>query len=470
MSDSLYEKLSEYCREDNIPMHMPGHKRNTAAFPYLAALGGALDITEIDSFDDLNEPSSIFAESERLAAELWGSDECIFSVNGSTGALLAAVRAAVACRAGRRVIVARNCHRSVYNALELCAARAEYIVPHVCDLGFAASVRPEDVSSALVRCPDAAAVIITSPTYEGVISDVRAIAELCHANKVPLIVDEAHGAHLSLGKIFPAGAVECSADIVVQSLHKTLPSLTQTAVMHVNTSLVSREELRRQMTVFQTSSPSYLLSASIDGAVRFLASLDGELRLAEWKRSVEMIRGSLAEDGHAVLPESEDGVFAADVSKLILRGGFEMMKRLRRCGIELEMATVGYAVAMTGAGDTERNLHRLATALREIPPISVTSREGVSERIYVPECVMSASEAVSRKSERVKAGESVGRVSARYVYAYPPGIPLVVPGEKICSELIAQITCLDRSDASLRGVDADGMLLCLTEEGVCDEK
>lgn len=480
MSESLYEKLSEYCQDGNIPMHMPGHKRNTSDFPYLAALGGALDITEIDSFDDLNDPSGIFAESEHLAAELWGSDECSFSVNGSTGALLAAIRAALACRTARRVIVARNCHRSVYHALELCDARAEYIVPQQCTLGFAVSISPEQVAAALDGCPDAAAVVITSPTYEGVISDVRAIADICHAHGVPLIVDEAHGAHLSLGGAFPAGAVACGADIAVHSLHKTLPSLTQTAAVHVSGKLVSQRELRRQMAIFQTSSPSYLLSASIDGAVRYLACADAAERLCRWHSAADALRCRLAERGLAALPEKMHGVFAADASKLILTSadsGTSLMQTLRRHSVELEMASVRYAVAMTGLGDNVESFAALESAIADAVAdksiclaCTAESSEHSSTSTHIPKCVMSASEAVTRSFEHVTLKLSVGRVSAGYVYAYPPGIPLLVPGELIDRTCIQLIDELSAVGASVRGMRSDGTLPCLCEKGDSDEK
>lgn len=482
MRDGLYEKLSEYCRTSALPMHMPGHKRNTEDFPYLAALGGALDITEIDSFDDLNEPSGIFAESEKLAAALWGSDECIFSVNGSTGALIASIRAALRCRTNRRVIVARNCHRSVYHALELCAAEAEYIETDVCETGFAASVSPRDVETALAKFPDAEAVILTSPTYEGVISDISEISKICHSRGVPLITDEAHGAHLSLGGAFSAGAVACGADIVVHSLHKTLPSLTQTAAVHVSGNIISRRELRRQMTIFQTSSPSYLLSSSIDGAVRYLASEAATERLFRLRDSLCEMRLRLAARGCAILPENERGVFAADLSKIILpapRDGFSLMQSFRECGVELEMATVDYAVAMTGLGDTDETLTRFESAVGEAYEKECDTRaeknvssagERVTRRMHIPQCAMTAAQAVTHRAERVDIKRSVGRVSAGYVYAYPPGIPLLVPGETVDAETVCEIERLTRVGASMRGFGDDATLYCISEKGDADEK
>lgn len=447
---ALYKMLEHYADSTALPMHMPGHKRNISAFPHLAALASGLDITEIDSFDDLNSPEDIFAESEDIASKLWQSRESVFSVNGSTCAILAAIRTVTGCKAGRTVITARNCHKSVYHGLELCACKAEYISPSLTSAGFAASVTPESVRCALDRAPAAAAVVLTSPTYEGVISDIASIAAICHERNVPLIVDEAHGAHLSLYGIFERGAVLCGADVVIQSLHKTLPSLTQTAILHVSGSLVSPRELRRQMAIFQSSSPSYLLSASIDGCVRFLLSDEGKECLRVWRLAVENTRNRMRGMENVRLFDTEEGVFAYDVSKLVLTGdGFGIMKRLRQRKVELEMASVSYAVAMTGAGDTEASLSRFADALSGIS-FGNTAHIGKGT-LYLPKQKLSAAEAATAEAEEICLADADGRISAAYVYAYPPGVPLLVPGETVDATVIAEIQRLTAAGASVRG-------------------
>jgi len=446
----LYEKLLEYSGGGSLPMHMPGHKRNIGAFDHLSAIDAALDITEIDSFDDLNSPEDIFAESEKLAAELWKSNETVFSVNGSTGAILASVRTLTGCAHGRTVIVARNCHKSVYHALELCNCSAVYLVPDLTESGFALSITPESVREALEKTPNAAAVIITSPTYEGVISDIASISELCHSFGVPLMVDEAHGAHLSLYGDFERGAVSCGADLVVQSIHKTLPSLTQTALVHVSGNFVSPAELRRQMALFQTSSPSYLLSASIDGCVRFLASEEGERCLCRWNTALDTAYERIEKMENAHIFRTAEGVFARDKSKIVLLGdGFGIMKELRSRGIELEMASLGYAVAMTGAGDTERSLSRFCDAVSEVELMPEASFFG---RVRLPKAAVTSGEAVLCEKEEVKLSGAEGRVSASYVYAYPPGVPLLVPGEVIEPQVTDFIKKLCQAGAAVRGI------------------
>ena len=261
---SLEETLLEYARSDLLPMHMPGHKRRGS--PSGENLPFALDVTEVEGMDDLHDAHGILAEGMARAAALYGSDRAFYLVGGSTVGILAAIRAAV--RPGDAVILARNCHRSVYHAAELCRLRPHYLMPSAeLDFGVCASVSPDALARALEDCPDARLAVITSPTYEGVISDVAALASLCHKRGIPLLVDQAHGAHLGFGGL-PAGAVAVGADLVVQSLHKTLPSLTQTALLHVSGNRIDSAAVERQLSVFETSSPSYPLMASIDRCVR----------------------------------------------------------------------------------------------------------------------------------------------------------------------------------------------------------
>ena len=377
----------------------------------------------------------------------------MYSVNGSTGAILASVRTATKCARGAKVIVSRAVHKSVYHALELCGVVPYYIAPRLATAGFCTSVTSEEVSYALEKCPDASLVIVTSPTYEGVISDIRGIASVCHEHGVPLMVDEAHGAHLGLYDIFPDGAVKCGADIVVQSFHKTLPSLTQTAAVHQQGTLVNANELGRQMAIFQTSSPSYILSASIDGAVRYLASDEGKERLEEWYVAVTETRNRLQITAKLKLYTGDENVFQLDKSKLVILGdGFGIMKALREeYNIELEMASVGYAVAMTGAGDVAESLDRFASAVESIGEVPFAS-EIYKGNIHIPKAAYLISDAVCMKRETVSLKNAAGRVSASYIYAYPPGIPLVVPGEVIDFEVVTEIEGLAKAGASVRGI------------------
>ncbi|MBQ3027767.1 MAG: aminotransferase class V-fold PLP-dependent enzyme, partial [Lachnospiraceae bacterium] len=289
---TLYQKLKEY-NTTMLPMHMPGHKRNLALSGtdgYLTALGADCDITEIAGFDNLAEPEGLLLSLKERAASLWKSEEAYPLVNGSTCGILAAIYATVPY--GGSVIVARNCHKSVYNGLQMVNAKMNYLLPEWdAVLGCYGSVSPEAVEKALQDTPETKLVIVTSPTYEGVISDIEGICKAAHAKGVPVLVDSAHGAHLGFGG-FPKGAVECGADIVVHSLHKTLPCLTQTAMLHRGGTLVSKETLQATITMFQTSSPSYVLLASIEGCIGLLEER-GETLFAGWQEALsEFYKGA----------------------------------------------------------------------------------------------------------------------------------------------------------------------------------
>ena len=261
---SLTERLGQYAASDAYPFHMPGHKRRPGALG--GALPEALDITEIDGFDDLHDPEGVLAEAMERAARLYGSKKARFLVNGSTCGILAGIHAAAP--RGSTVLVARNCHKSVYHAIELLDLRPVYLAPRL-DVrsGVAGSIDPAEVETALAAHPDAKLVVITSPTYEGVMSELPGIALRCRRAGVPLLVDEAHGAHFGLRGGFAASATGC-ADLVVQSLHKTLPSPTQTALLHWNSDLIPFEAVEHGLDIFETSSPSYPLMAAMHGAVR----------------------------------------------------------------------------------------------------------------------------------------------------------------------------------------------------------
>ena len=238
MSKSLLQDQLEACAASRYPLHMPGHKRRVLPAPGLGC--AAWDTTEVPGTDDLHDADGILAEAMARAAALWGSRRCWFLVGGSTCGLLASIRAAAPY--GSEILCARNCHKSVYHAIELCALRPVWLTPPVDEaFGVYGSISPAMVADALAAHPGAACVVLTSPTYEGVLSDVAAIADLCHAKGIPLVVDEAHGAHY-LPTAAPygwqGGAVAAGVDLVIQSAHKTLPSLTQTALLHLNGDLI----------------------------------------------------------------------------------------------------------------------------------------------------------------------------------------------------------------------------------------
>ena len=420
---TLFDKIPS---APGLPMHMPGHKRNARAFPWLSGLCER-DITEIEGFDNLNDPEAEFARMERDAARLWGAGESVALVGGSTLGILASVLSVLA--EGGELLMCRQSHRSVYHAAQLAGVRTRYLTPEPDPVtGVPLSVSRSSVAAALDKYPQIRLVCVTSPTYEGVLSDIRAIAELCHRRGVPLLVDEAHGAHLGFGG-FPESAVRCGADLTVQSLHKTLPSLTQTALLHLNPGLVDPGRVRRTVGMLQSSSPSYLLSGSIEKCVEFMG-LHGREACDRWLELLSDFRAG-AEGLAPVRLWKGSGAYALDPSKLLFMADPALAEKLRARGIEPEYARGGLTLCMTGLGDTRESLGALLAALEaaggELPPPEPRPVRPVP----LPEAVMTLREAMALPGEPVPWDKALGRVSGEYAWAYPPGIPCLVPGEMV---------------------------------------
>lgn len=462
---TLLQQLQALSQSDMLPMHMPGHKRSTHLAGYLDTLGAGLDITEIPDFSNLHDPVGALAERMTEAARLWGSKRAWWLIGGSTSGLLAAIDAAT--QEGDKVLIARNCHKSVYNACMLCRLETAYIQPtpfkgH----SFADAITPEQVNAALREHPDTRLVVLTSPTYEGLCADISAISEAVHRHGAILLVDEAHGAHLGLHPNFPASAITQGADMVVQSLHKTLPCLTQTAMLHLCSDRVDADELGFRLSVYQTSSPSYLLMASIDGCVRLLTEQKDEL-MHRWSRHLRSFHERLSLT-HLSLPLG--GCAYADPSKLPIstKGtnvtGPQLAELLRsKYRIEPEMSTADTVLCMTGLGDTEQNLLRLADALNEIDRSLTFSVSQASPFAPMPQQAMPICNATKQPTECVSYDQALGRISGDFLWAYPPGIPLLVPGEVIDETLLGYLhaTASKGVDISAAKNTPDGMLRVL---------
>ena len=453
--------------KETIPMHMPGHKRNLRPSP---SLPYELDLTEIEGADDLHDAGGILKDAMERASLLWGSDRTWFLVGGSTCGVLAGIRAAVPF--GAEIIAARNCHRSVYHAIELGGCKAHWIIPEpVRRAGICGEITAAQVRSAIRKHPESAAVVLTSPTYEGVISDIRAIADICHSAGIPLIVDEAHGAHLGLYEEggFPDGSIRCGADLVVQSLHKTLPSMTQTALLHLQGNLIEPGEVERQLGIFETSSPSYPLMISIDSCTELLNERGPALfeawksrldRFYEEARQLRCIKVWMPENAkeRALRKGSRrpQKAVVRDRSKILISfqraglTGTAGAKLLReRYGIETEMASGANVLAMTGCGDSDDSLRILSEALADLdrnlslpePGEENPGSAGAAGPMGIPQ-VHAACDiltAVNSPWEEVPVKEAVNRICAEYLYAYPPGIPILAPGEYIRREHIARM-------------------------------
>lgn len=466
--ERLYRALEIYSQEDYYPFHMPGHKRNPDTVN--TDLPFDRDITEIDGFDNLHHPEGILKKAQETAASVYDTKECYYSVNGSTAALLAAVSATVP-RNGQ-VLVARNCHKAVYHALYLRNLIPTYVYPQMDPKWWInGGISSDKVERALAENPEIKAVLLTSPTYDGVVSDIEKIAEIVHRYEIPLIVDEAHGAHFHFSNYFPTSAAELGADLVIQSFHKTLPSMTQTAVLHNCSDRVDSRLIRRFMGIYQSSSPSYILMASMDACMEKMSS-DGNEMFREFTKILEKARRRLSECKYIRLVSPEigtAGVFDYDRSKLLFSTRYASMTGselaqilLEKYHIQVEMETEHYVLALAAVGDSGEGFERLCQAIEEInqeeaqkkkekreteePKAGRTAYTSLSQ-------FMSITEAMESESEIRKLEESVGRISAEFGYLYPPGIPLIVPGEQITGQFIRNMRIYMEEGLYLQGLE-----------------
>lgn len=470
----LYDQLRDYAKSDYYPFHMPGHKRRLGEFMNPIET----DITEIEGFDNLHHAEGILKEAQERAAAVYGSENTYFLVNGSTAGILGAVSACTSI--GGKILMARNCHKAVYHSVLIRELDAVYIYPQQEQgIGLNCGLSPEKIRELLITAPDIQAVIITSPSYDGVVLDVEKIADICHTYQKPLIVDEAHGAHFGFHPYFPKNSIGKGADIVIHSLHKTMPAFTQTGLIHLNGSLVDQAVLERYLGIYQTSSPSYLLMAGVDQCIRMLEE-SGDRLFGEFVENLEQFRtktGELQMVGLAGKEElaGEKDVADLDLSKLILyikngsMSGNELYEELlQHYHLQLEMAAGDYALALTSIGDTREGFDRLYQALEEInrrllakDPVQLEKRSyaGMNNLTEMPVC-----RAVERRMERILLENAIGRIAGEFVYLYPPGIPLIVPGEKISGEFVENVLQYREKGFSLQGMkDYSGKYLEVLE-------
>lgn len=477
----LQTQLEEYTKNGLYPLHMPGHKRRMAPAPGLSSY--RWDMTEVPGVDDLHEADGILAQAMERTAQLFGAQRTWYLVGGSTCGILAGIRALAP--ANSTVVAARNCHKSVYHAAELGNYRMHWLMPPVdAQSGVYGSIAPEQVRAALEQQPDAACVIITSPTYEGVISDIRGISAVCREKGVPLFVDEAHGAHLGLFGTFGESAVQCGADLCTQSAHKTLPSLTQTAFLHMGkNSLADPRCVERQLSVFETSSPSYPLLASLDGCTGILRENGAQL-FAQWKNMLSefdcAVRGLRSlrvlchgADSLAMHPD----FFGFDAGKIAVctdateYTGTQLAAHLRnRFGFETEMACGRITLAMTSPADDRAQLLRFADALCKLDEQAVPAPRALLCALpQAGRAVLPAGQAVQYPARDIAGASAAGCIAAEYVWAYPPGVPLIAPGEEITEAFVDFTRELDRTGTQLHHShsEAAGMMRVLQAQP-CD--
>jgi len=423
----MYKQIIDYLAGNIYPFHMPGHKRNPLFIPPNLL---ELDLTEIPSMDVLSSPTGMIRNLQEKIANFYGASHSFLLVNGSSAGIVAAICAT--CGDGDTIIVPRNAHASVYNGLVLSGAFPMYIMPQVTADGLAGSICP----SAFDDMPQGAAVLVVSPTYEGFVSDIRAIAHKVHLRGGILIVDEAHGAHFAFHKRFPTSSIELGADIVIQSLHKTLPAPSQTAVLHVKDGRMDINRVKFLINAVQTSSPSYILMAVCDF---MLQKLWTQPQLFEiYVEQLEKLRASMPVDGAIFLQHHEgNAIFDTDPGKLLFTTQFDANAiasiMSREYKVQMEMAAGQHILAMTSVADTQAGFDRLKQAIERISTetCGIPRAASPTKAVDIPEMVFPPRQATYMPSREMPWEESAGQISAQLIVQYPPGIALVAPGERI---------------------------------------
>lgn len=480
MNTPIYNKLLALEEEQRIPFHMPGHKRRgSGRFREISGM----DITEITDYDNLHHPEGMIRESMDILKNIYGTRESWYLVNGSTVGILAAISAC--CRQGDGILISRSCHKSVYNAIRILCLKAYYFEPNLSgqyqlfeEIG---DEQMERIRETLEKHPDIRAVVLPSPTYEGVVMDIARLKQTTKRYDTVLIVDEAHGAHFPFHTYFPESAVKCGADIVIQSTHKTLPAMTQTALLHLCSDTISPERITDMLSVYESSSPSYVLMASAEYSVAFMH--ENAAKVQEYVDNLQNFRKK-CEQLRCIHLIGKEGLHCWDYDrgKLVFSvkntdwNGIRLFDTLlQRYHVELEMADHFHCIAMTSVCDSAKMYEVLWEALREIDReimksmsdhkenllkceesghendllkceksghendlLKCTETAG-KELIFLPEKVLESWQCENLEKETVRLEEAAGRVAGAYVMLYPPGIPVLVPGEKIMKETVENL-------------------------------
>lgn len=462
MDMPVLEGLIKYAGEGNIPFHMPGHKSNIRNFQELDEIKKNLygiDLTEVPGTDNLHLPEDIILQGEKLAARAFGAYKSYFLVNGSTCGIYSMIMGNT--RPGDKIIVQRNCHRSVYMACLMGGLETVYITPEVIpEFGIPGGLSLMQVKKTIEENRDAKAVVVTYPSYYGICSDLKAIADLAHKSNMLLLVDEAHGAHLGFSDGVPKSALSLGADASVISLHKSTPAMTQCSLLNTSKG-VDDEGISFMLRVFQSTSPSYVLMASIDAARHIMESRGSEL-LGELLENISIFRDK-AENlkGFRLLDKSltgKHGVHDVDLTKLVIfsyMGGRELEKVLRRdYRIQVEMSDLNNAVLIGSVGDNKECYNALYNALKDLDKAEGQEGSygvpGNAQTEYIQ--AISMREAYYSSKERIRLEDAAGRISCELAAPYPPGIPVLLPGEIITREIIEFICCQIENGIPINGL------------------
>ena len=460
----IYEALEQFRKNKVVPFDVPGHKRGRGNPELVQLLGKQcveLDVNSMKPLDNLCHPISVIKEAEELAAEAFGASHAFLMVGGTTSAVQSMVL--TACKKGEKIILPRNVHRSVINALVVNGATPIYVNPDVDKkLGIALGMKISQVEKAMEDNPDAVAILVNNPTYYGICSNLKKIVEIAHAHNMLVLVDEAHGTHFYFGENMPITAMAAGADMASVSMHKSGGSLTQSSFLLTGPN-VSAGYVRQVINLTQTTSASYLLLASLDISRRNLA-LRGKEAFEEVEKIAAYARNEINKiDGYYAYGEeliNGDSIYDFDTTKLTVYtldiglAGIEVYDKLRdEYDIQLELGDIGNILAYISIGDRMRETERLVSALYDIRRRYKKDRTGLFDHEYInPSVVMTPQEAFyAEKEEMIPIRETNGRICTEFVMCYPPGIPILAPGERITQEIIDYIVYAKEKGCSMKG-------------------
>lgn len=464
----LLETLISFTNSKRCGFHVPGHGGGRGVPEELQLLIGrsvfTVDVTELPGLDDLNQPVGAIARSQELAAQAFGANRSFFLVNGSTQGLQALILGLG--HPGGKIVVPRNCHRSIIGGLILADMDPVFTSPSIVPgFNFSSGVPVREIQKAVLENPDVCAVLCVHPTYYGVVGNLRKTSEFVHTAGIPLIADEAHGSHLYFHRNYPTGALVNGADAAVQSLHKTGGSLTQSSLLHLKGRFLDENRVLSSIRLMQTSSPSYILMASLDAARRQLA-VNGFDLLQETLEVSAMLRDELSEIDSIEVFGADcldgDGIFDYDPARIVIRvsglglDGFRAAAWLREhYGIYVEMADPDNIVLVLGLGVVSKDCRELIRAIKEL-----SAKEGgrltpgvVTGMSHIPaaKIVVKLREAWFSSSRQVKLEQAAGQVAAEWVAVYPPGIPALIPGEEISSAMVNYLVWLREAGGCFQG-------------------
>ena len=459
----IFEALNEYKKKRVVPFDVPGHKRGKGNIDLTNFLGEkclTVDVNSMKPLDNLCHPISVIKEAEELAAEAFGASSAFFMVNGTTSAVQAMILST--CKKDEKIILPRNVHRSVINALIIGGIIPVYVNPQTnLQLGISLGMSVEEVKNAILQNPEAKAILVNNPTYYGVCSNLKAITELAHAHHMLVLVDEAHGTHFYFGKNLPMSAMEAGADMTSISMHKSGGSLTQSSLL-LTGKRVNPNYVRLVINLTQTTSASYLLLSSIDISRKNLA-INGESIFLKVREMAQYAREEINEIGGFYAFSKEllngDSIYDFDITKLSVNtleiglAGIEVYDILRdEYDIQAEFGDIGNLLAYVSIGDRHRDLERLVSALSEIKRLYSKSKTGMLVHEYIsPRVIIPPQEAFYANKQSMALEKSVGNICTEFVMCYPPGIPILAPGEEITAEIIEYIKYAKDKGCSLTG-------------------